>query len=67
MAALPLPRCTAAFRDPIQLHTQAMNSLSRCQRELREAIPSYVLAQSLLEYAQEALNALAAIETGAVH
>lgn len=67
MAVIHLPRCTAATPDPIQLHAQAMNSLSRCLLELRAALPSYALAQNLLEEAREALETLAAVDAGSVH
>ena len=51
--------------DPIKLHMRAMNSLSTCQRELRQQVPCYSVARMYLELAQQAIAALEAIETGA--
>lgn len=57
----------AVSPDPVKLHMQAMNSLSTCQRELRQQIPCYSVARMYLDLAQQAIAALEAIETGAVH
>lgn len=60
-------RTAATPPDPIQLHAQAMNSLSRCQRELRAEEPCYGAARAHLDLAQQAMTALEVIETGSRH
>lgn len=48
--------------DPIQLHMQAMNSLSRCKAMLTANEPMYLFAQNFLAEAQQAIAALSAFE-----
>ncbi|TXI16585.1 MAG: hypothetical protein E6Q67_14240 [Roseateles sp.] len=67
IAPLGARTAAASSLDPIQLQAQAMNSLSRCQRELRADVPSYSAARSHLELAQQAMAALEAIDTGSQH
>ena len=49
--------------DPIQLHTQALNCLSRCKAMLLADEPMYELAQDCLTQAQQALTTLCDLET----
>ena len=48
--------------DPIQLHTLALNSLSRCKSMLLANEPMYLFAQNFLAEAQQAIEALSALE-----
>lgn len=48
--------------DPIQLHIKAVNSLSRCKAMLTANEPMYLFAQKFLAEAQQAIEALSAIE-----
>ena len=58
----------AAFpTDPIRLYAKLMNSLSRCQHELRAATPCYDVAQSHMNSARDALAALISLESGSIH
>lgn len=56
-----------ASPDPVALHMQAMNSLSRCKAMLLAAEPMYFFAQQYLAEAQKAVAALASIEPNAAH
>lgn len=47
--------------DPIQLHIQAVNSLSRCKAMLIANEPMYVFALDDLAAAQQAITALHAL------
>ena len=49
--------------DPIQLHMQALNSLSRCKAMLTANEPMYLFAQKFLAEAQQAVAALSALDT----
>lgn len=53
---------TTGTPDPIQLHMQAMNSLSRCKAMLTANEPMYLFAQKFLAEAQQAIAALSAFE-----
>lgn len=53
---------TTGTPDPIQLHMQAMNSLSRCKAMLTANEPMYLFAQNFLAEAQQAIAALSAFE-----
>lgn len=46
--------------DPVHLHMQAMNSLSRCQHMLLANEPMYTFALQDLEAAQKAIASLMA-------
>lgn len=48
--------------DPIQLHMQAVNSLSRCKAMLTAREPMYGFALADLAAAQQAISALCAID-----
>lgn len=48
--------------DPIQLHIKAVNSLSRCKAMLTANEPMYLFAQKFLAEAQQAIEALSALE-----
>ncbi|MEG0718321.1 MAG: hypothetical protein RR811_07450 [Comamonas sp.] len=48
--------------DPIQLHMQALNSLSRCKALLTANEPMYLFAQQWLAQAQQAIADLQAID-----
>ena len=48
--------------NPIQLHMQAVNSLSRCKAMLTANEPMYLFAQKFLAEAQQAIEALSALE-----
>lgn len=50
--------------DPIQLHMQALNSLSRCKATLTAREPMYLFAQQLLAEAQQAIATLQSIDLG---
>lgn len=67
MAITHLPRCTPAPADPIHLHAQAMNALSRCLRELRQDRTDYEVAELHLADAADALRTLALLDKNAVH
>ena len=51
---------TSAGIDPVQLHMQAINSLSRCKHMLMANEPMYTFALQDLEAAQKAIAALMA-------
>lgn len=53
---------TTGTPDPIQLHMQAMNSLSRCKAMLTANEPMYLFAQKFLAEAQQAIESLRACE-----
>lgn len=53
---------TTGTPDPIQLHMQAMNSLSRCKAMLTANEPMYLFAQKFLAEAQQAIEALSALD-----
>lgn len=48
--------------DPIQLHMQALNSLSRCKAMLTAREPMYLFAEQLLAEAQQAIATLQSID-----
>lgn len=48
--------------DPIQLHMQALNSLSRCKAMLTAREPMYLFAQQLLAEAQQDIATLQSID-----
>ncbi|WP_407715588.1 hypothetical protein ACJJWD_08145 [Comamonas testosteroni] len=48
--------------DPIQLHTHALNSLSRCKAMLTAREPMYLLALQWLAEAQRAIATLQSID-----
>ena len=58
----PRSALAASGIDPIQLHAQAMNALSRCKHMLLANEPMYTFALQDLEAAKQSLIALAAIE-----
>ena len=60
-ACLSLP-ATGNTPDPIQLHMQALNSLSRCKAMLMAREPMYLFAQQLLVEAQQAIARLQSID-----
>ena len=60
-ACLPLP-ATGNTPDPIQLHMQALNSLSRCKAMLTAREPMYLFAQQWLAEAQQAIATLQSID-----
>ena len=60
-ARLPLPT-TGNSPDPIALHMQALNSLSRCKVMLTANEPMYLFAQQCLAQAQQAIADLQAID-----
>ena len=49
--------------NPVHLHMQAMNSLSRCQHMLLANEPMYTYALKDLQEAQQAITALMAVDT----
>lgn len=53
---------TTGIPDPIQLHIKAVNSLSRCKAMLTANEPMYLFAQKFLAEAQQAIEALSALE-----
>lgn len=53
--------------DPIQLHAQAMNSLSHIMRELRAEATDYEAVNSHLARANEALSTLRIIDGQVTH
>lgn len=57
----------ASSTDPIQLHAQAMNSLSRCKHMLLANEPMYTFALQNLDAARAALVALAAVDSLSAH
>lgn len=56
------PTPAAGIADPIKLHMQAVNSLSRCKAELMDDTPIYLFALDFLVEAQKAIQALRALE-----
>lgn len=60
-AAMSSP-ATGNTPDPIQLHMQALNSLSRCKAMLTAREPMYLFAQQLLAEAQQAIATLQSID-----
>lgn len=48
--------------DPIHLHMQALNSLSRCKAMLTANEPMYLFAQKFLAEAQQAIATLQSID-----
>lgn len=69
MADSLAPRSTLAASglDPIQLHAQAMNSLSRIMRELRAGRTDYDAVNSDLTRATEALETLRIVDAHFTH
>lgn len=69
MADSLAPRSTLAASgiDPIQLHAQAMNSLSRIMRELRADTTDYEVVNSHLAHATEAPDTLRIIDAHFTH
>lgn len=69
MADSLAPRSTLAASgiDPIQLHAQAMNSLSRIMRELRADSTDYEVVNSHLARATEALGTLRILDAHFAH
>ncbi len=57
----------ATTPDPAHLLMQAVNSLERAKAMLLAQYPMYGFAQQNLEAAQQAVAALAAVDTAAVH
>ena len=57
----------AASPDPAHILMQAINSLERAKAMLLAQYPMYGFAQQNLEAAQQAVAALAVIDTGTVH
>ena len=53
---------TARTPDPVHLHMQAVNCLSRCKAMLTANEPMYLFAQNFLAEAQQAIEALSALE-----
>lgn len=53
--------------DPVQLHAQVLNNLSRCKAIILADEPVYGLAAQRLEAAHTALVQLAAMHTDSVH
>lgn len=60
----PAMAATGHTPDPIQLHMQALNSLSRCKATLTAREPMYLFAQQLLAEAQQAIATLQSIDLG---
>lgn len=60
-ACLSLP-ATGNIPDPIQLHMQALNSLSRCKAMLTANEPMYLFAQQMLAEAHQAIATLQSID-----
>ncbi len=69
MAHTLSPRSTLAASgiDPIQLHAQAMNAMSRIMRELRAPSTDYELVNSQLVSATEALETLRIVDAHFTH
>lgn len=69
MADTLAPRSTsvASLLDPIQLHAQAINALSRIMRELRAPSTDYELVNSQLASAIHALETLRVVDTRFTH
>lgn len=64
----PIGAHTAATSpDPAHILMQAVNSLERAKAMLLAQYPMYLYAQQNLEAAQQAVAALAALDTDAVH
>lgn len=60
-ASLSLPTTGHNSPDPIALHMQALNSLSRCKAMLTAREPMYGFALQDLAAAQQAIAALSAL------
>lgn len=58
----PAPAATGHTPDPIALHMQALNSLSRCKAMLTANEPLYLSAQQWLAQAQQAIAVLQAFD-----
>ena len=69
MADSLAPRSTIAASgiDPIQLHAQALNALSRIMRELRAPSTDYELVNSQLASATKALETLRIVDAHFMH
>lgn len=52
----------ASGLDPIQLHSQAMNALSRIMREMRSDKPNFDFVNNQLASATDAIGTLAVID-----
>ena len=61
------PALAASGLDPIQLHIQAMNCLSRIMRELRADNPNYDFVTDQLASATDAIGTLAVIDAHLMH
>lgn len=61
-ACLSLPTTGNQSPDPIALHMQALNSLSRCKAMLTANEPLYLSAQQWLAQAQQAIADLQAFD-----
>jgi len=60
--AAALPATGHNTPDPIALHMQALNSLSRCKAVLMAPQPGYLSAQQWLAQAQQAIADLQSID-----
>ncbi len=63
----PRSALAASGIDPIQLHAQAMNSLSRIMRELRADSTDYEAVSCHLARATEALGTLRIVDAHFAH
>ena len=63
----PRSALAASGLDPIQLHAQAMNSLSRIMRELRADTTDYEAVNTHLARATEALGTLRIVDAHFTH
>ena len=63
----PRSALAASGIDPIQLHAQALNALSRMMRELRSDQPNYELVTRQLASANDAIGTLAIIDAHFMH
>ena len=63
----PRSALAASGIDPVQLHAQALNALSRIMRELRAPHTDYELVSRQLASATEALEALCVIDAHFTH
>lgn len=63
-AVQPHVLATGDTLDPIKLHMQVLNSLSRCKATLTAREPMYLFAQQLLAEAQQAIATLQSIDLG---
>ncbi|MBS7243189.1 MAG: hypothetical protein KIG98_02425 [Comamonas sp.] len=59
---VPAMALNSTTPDPIRLHMQALNSLSRCKAMLLANEPMYLFAQQWLAQAQQAIADLQAID-----